>query len=261
VTPSFNQGMYLEETINSVLSQNIPDLEYIVMDGGSTDGSVEIIKRYSKYLTYWQSQKDGGQTDAICSGFERATGEVLCWINSDDRYEPGALQLVAREFEQDPELQLLYGDYSLSYSDGREVPKPKISFDLNICIYAFLMIPQASSFWRASIYRKVGGLNREFQYSFDYDFFLRVGYALKDQPRSIKHIQTSLSKFRVHDESKSVSQIPQFQIERSRIYQQFNLSKHAAVRRFWNYYQMLRTVWRFWIERRIFVYKKEKGKA
>ena len=137
VTPSYNQGRYLEATIDSVLSQGVRDLEYIIMDGGSTDGSVEIIQKYAKYLSYWQSAKDGGQTQAIHLGFERATGEVLCWINSDDRYEPGALALAVREFEANPKLQLVYGDYILVYPNGRELPKPKISFNFNICLHAF----------------------------------------------------------------------------------------------------------------------------
>lgn len=261
VTPSYNQGQYLEATIESVLSQGIRDLEYIIMDGGSTDGSVEIIKKYSKYLSYWQSGKDGGQTQAICAGFERATGEVLCWLNSDDRYEPGALALAEREFEADPRLQLLYGDYILSYQDGHEIPKPKISFDFNICLHAFLMIPQASSFWRASLYKRVGGLNPAYQFAFDYDFFLRAGYALRDEPETIKHVREFLSKFRVHDASKSVSEISRFKTERKSIVAPFGRSKYRPIRKVRTYFELSRAVWRFWVERRIFVYRKEKGKA
>jgi glycosyltransferase involved in cell wall biosynthesis len=261
VTPSYNQGQYLEATIESVLSQGIRDLEYIIMDGGSTDGSVEIIKKYAKYLSYWQSTRDGGQTQAIMDGFERATGEVLCWLNSDDRYELGALALAEKEFETDSKVQLLYGDYIVAYPDGREIPKPKISFDFNICLHAFLMIPQASSFWRASLYKRIGGLNPEYQYSFDYDFFLRAGYALRDEPGSIRHIQKYLSKFRAHDTSKSVSCIPLFLQENVRIKQPFGISKHRLIRQVRSKYELCRCVWRFWAERRVLVYRKEKGKA
>jgi glycosyltransferase involved in cell wall biosynthesis len=261
VTPSYNQGQYLEATIESVLNQGIQDLEYIIMDGGSTDGSVEIIKKYAKHLSYWQSVKDGGQTQAIMGGFERATGEVLCWINSDDRYEPGALALAEKEFKADPKLQLLYGDYTLTYPDGHEVPKPKVSFDFNICLHAYLMISQPSSFWRASLYKRIGGLNPEYQYAFDYDFFLRAGAELRNEPGSIKHVRKFLSKFRVHDASKSVSRVPLFEPELHRIKLPFGRSKYRPIRKIRTYFELCRCVWRFWDERRVFVYHKEKGKA
>jgi glycosyltransferase involved in cell wall biosynthesis len=261
VTPSYNQGQYLEATIESVLSQGIRDLEYIIMDGGSTDGSVEVIKKYAKYLTHWQSAKDGGQTQAVSAGFARATGEVLCWLNSDDRYEPGALALAEREFEADPRLQLLYGDYTLVYPDGREVPKPKISFDFNICLHAFLMIPQASSFWRASLYKRVGGLNSNYQFAFDYDFFLRAGWALRNEPGTIKHRGEFLSKFRVHDASKSVSLMPQFKSEMKLIRKPFGRSKYRPIRKIRTYFEWSRAVLHFWTERRILKITKEKGKA
>ena len=261
VTPSYNQGQYLEATIDSVLSQGIDDLEYIIMDGGSSDNSVEIIKKYAKHLSYWQSKRDGGQTQAICAGFERASGEVFCWLNSDDRYEPGALSLAEKEFEINSKLQLLYGDYILSYQDGHEVPKPKISFNFNICLHAYLMIPQPSSFWRASLYKKVGGLNPEYQHAFDYDFFLRVGYALRNEPGSIKHVRKFLSKFRVHDASKSVSEIPSFKPELRRIKQQFGVSKYRSLRKIRSNFELAHAVWRFWFERGIIIYRKEKGKA
>jgi len=123
------------------------------------------------------------------------------------------------------------------------------------------MIPQPSSFWRASLYKRVGGLNPEFQYAFDYDFFLRAGYALRNEPGSIRHVREFLSKFRVHDESKSVSQIPQFRAEMQRIKQPFKRSRYSLLRKIRSYFELARAVWRFWAERRIFVYRKEQGKA
>src|SRR5687767_11527952 len=109
VTPSFQQASYLEQTIDSVLSQGYPNLEYAVVDGGSTDGSVEIIKRYQKHLAYWVSEKDRGQTHAINKGMARATGEIRAYINSDDYYLPGTLQRVADAFQRDSGLDLVHG--------------------------------------------------------------------------------------------------------------------------------------------------------
>ena len=261
VTPSFNQAQYIEETIESVLSQGVQDLEYIIMDGGSTDGSVEIINKYAKYLAHWQTGKDGGQTEAIHNGFARARGEVLCWLNSDDKFEPGALALVEQEFAANPKLQLLYGDYTLLYSDGHEVPKPKVSFDFDICLHAYLMIPQPSSFWRAALYTRVGGLNPAFHYAFDYDFFLRAGYALREEPGSIVHVHKYLSIFRVHAASKSVSEMPKFKGEITQIWQQFGGSKYKSLQWLRSKYELMRCVWRFWAERRAIIYRKEKGKA
>src|SRR6266699_3928213 len=98
VTPSFNQAIYLESTLRSVLEQDYPHVEHIVIDGGSTDGSVDILQRYASRLAFWRSEKDGGQAEAIAKGFQRATGDILCWLNSDDLFLPGALRAVAEVF-------------------------------------------------------------------------------------------------------------------------------------------------------------------
>lgn len=113
ITPSFNQGKFLEGTILSVLNQNYPNLEYIIMDGGSTDNSIEIIKKYVDKLTYWQSKPDDGQSAAINEGFRHATGEIFCWLNSDDQYTEGALKIVGEYFTNHPECQWLCGSGKL----------------------------------------------------------------------------------------------------------------------------------------------------
>jgi len=110
VTPSFNQGRYIEATIKSVVEQGYPNLEYLIMDGGSTDGTVEIIEKYSDQLTYWVSEPDEGQTDALIKGFDRASGDILCWLCSDDLFEARTLQEVAETFVEHPDWEVVYGD-------------------------------------------------------------------------------------------------------------------------------------------------------
>src|ERR1035437_4288596 len=118
ITPSFNQGKYLESTIKSVLEQDYPNLEYIVIDGGSEDNSVEIIKKYEKHLAYWESVKDKGQSHAINKGFAIATGEILAWLNSDDTYEQNAIYNIAEWFRKYPELDFIYGDVNIIDEKG-----------------------------------------------------------------------------------------------------------------------------------------------
>ena len=110
VVPSFNQGNYLEETFRSIIGQGYPCVEIIVMDGGSTDNSVDVIKKYEKYITYWQSQKDNGQSDAINSGFRKATGDYVTWLNSDDVLLPGALLNIAKTIEKHPDVNWFLGN-------------------------------------------------------------------------------------------------------------------------------------------------------
>ena len=261
VTPSYNQGDYLEATIESVLSQGIPGLEYIIMDGGSTDQSVEIIRKYEKYLAYWQSQPDGGQTQAIIEGFRRASGDVLAWINSDDLYEPGTLAKVQREFDVNPQLELLYGDYSLLYPGGRKVAKPKISFDFSITLHAFLMIPQPSSFWSRGLYEAVGGLNPKYQFAFDYDLFLRFGKYLEDRPEAIRHVHDLWSQFRVHDTSKSVSLQERFMPEYEAILAQFGVPARGLMRDLRKNAALVKTLLRYYQERGFIPVRKAAGKA
>lgn len=261
VTPSFNQGEYLEETIDSVLSQNIKNLEYIIMDGGSVDQSVEIIKKHEKFLAYWQSKPDGGQPQAINEGFKRSSGDILCWLNSDDLYLPKTLQKVVDFFSQEKGAEFLYGDYFLLYPDGHIVAKPKISYDFDICLTSFLMIPQPSSFWTRKIYEAVGGINATYQYAFDYDFFLRIGNHLRLRPESLCHRHDFFSLFRVHNESKSVAQRKNFRAEHRQIRSQFGFSEKSFIKKSRQYYNMMRVLYRFHKERGFVPTRKEGGKA
>lgn len=261
VTPSYNQGSFIEETIDSVLAQNIPHLEYIVMDGGSTDNTVDIIRKYERHLTYWQSKPNEGQATSIKAGFARGSGEILGWINSDDLYERGVLSKMAELFEADLSAKLAYGDYSLLYPDGRLVPKPKISFDFEMCLYSYLMIPQPSSFWRRTVWDAVGGVNPKYHFAFDYDFFLRAASHLAGEPSAIRHVSDLWSRFRVHPSSKSVSQRGRFAAEHEQICRQFGIPDSALQRRTLQCYHLLRVLHRFHRERGFIPTRKEGGKA
>lgn len=175
VTPSYNQAQFLERTIISVLNQNYPNLEYIIIDGGSTDGSVEIIRKYEKYLAYWFSEADQGQSDALNKGFDKSTGEILAWLNSDDMYLPNALFNVARSFVKNPDAALIYGDYIKVDADDRCFAlRRQPSFDYQVCLHAYTMPIQPASFFNREAFFSVGGLNINLHYTMDYDLILRL---------------------------------------------------------------------------------------
>ncbi|NTU78068.1 MAG: glycosyltransferase [Chloroflexales bacterium] len=201
VTPSYNQASYLEETIRSVLLQGYPNLEYIVMDGGSTDGSVEILQRYAPWLSYWQSCKDGGQSMAIAEGFDRAQGSILAWINSDDRYQPGALARVAQFFSANPRVIFGNGDVHIIDAESRISsrlnavrPVPTITANLGAHCWA-----QQGSFWQSDAYRRIGGLDRSLRFCMDRDLFLRL--TRSGPARRIPG--PPLGDFRLHEEAKT----------------------------------------------------------
>ena len=199
VTPSYNQGQFIEETIRSVLLQNYPNLEYIIMDGGSTDNSVKIIKKYEPWLTYWVSEKDNGQADAIQKGFQKATGEVIGWLNSDDFFLPDALVKVGEKIHEDPGMEFIVGGGMLVDNEGRLFDKyysfPQ-SFESLLSIGQFSL--QMSSFWRRDVYSEIGGLDTGLRFCFDYDFFLRL--TRRRQPGGIDSL---LSASRMHPGSKT----------------------------------------------------------
>jgi glycosyltransferase involved in cell wall biosynthesis len=215
VTPSFNQGEYLEQTIQSVLSQGYPNLEYMIIDGGSTDRSVEVIRQYEKYLAYWRSHKDNGQTSAIMEGFQRANGDIIAWLNSDDCYEPGTLHTVAETFQKNKEALFVYGDYYVVRENGAKVLKKKVSCDFKIMAYSYLMIPQPSAFWDRRAYEALGGLDPELKYVMDYDLFLR--FAKTYPAKRFVHLRKPLSAFRLHQESKSVGSMAKFVPENEKV--------------------------------------------
>lgn len=181
VTPSFNQAAFLEQTITSVLGQEYPNLEYIVIDGGSTDGSVEIIRKYEKHLAYWVSEKDRGQTHAINKGLERSTGDLLAYLNSDDYYLPGTLKQVAEFSQTNPEADLIHGRCQIVDTEGHRVDQRVASIhsyeeilDLWRVWWNRRNFVQPEVFWTRRIMEKIGMLREELHWVMDYEYWLRI---------------------------------------------------------------------------------------
>ena len=199
ITPSYNQGRFIEETIKSVLDQGYPNIELIIIDGGSTDNTVEILKKYDGKIK-WVSEKDRGQSDAIIKGFMVASGEILTWLCSDDIYLPGALSKIAGHFEANPKLALLFGKSHYIDEAGKLVGEyPTGEFDHEE-MATFNMISQPSAFFTKEAYINSGGLDVELTYAMDYDLWLRI-----TKEGRVEYIPEFLSSYRLHDKSKTVS--------------------------------------------------------
>jgi glycosyltransferase involved in cell wall biosynthesis len=198
VTCCYNHVRFLEKTIRSVVSQNYPNLEYIIIDGGSTDGSADIIRRYADCLSYWESEPDEGQTHALIKGFERATGDILCWLCSDDLHEPWTLSEVADTFKQRSDIRVVYGDSVwIDASDRVIARKREHAFSRFIWMYDHNYIPQPSTFWRHDLYTQVGGLNQSFDIAMDADLWMRFA-----EVTSIHHVSRPWSRMRFYPEQK-----------------------------------------------------------
>ncbi len=214
ITPSFNQGQYLEATLQSVLGQNYPNLEYFVIDGGSKDNSVEIIKKYESQLSFWVSEPDKGQSDAINKGLRQATGDIITWLNSDDQLTAGTLQKVATYFEQYPDSWVIHGKTILfgEELDEQEKGSPATG-DLFPYYLAALPFPQPSSFFRKEAVQTYGLLNSQYHYGMDYDFFVRI--ALNHPFLAVEDV---FSRYLLHPESKSVALSANFATDYAKIF-------------------------------------------
>ena len=206
ITPSYNQSKFLEATIRSVLLQEYPNLEYMVIDGDSTDGSQEIIRRYADRLAYWVSEKDCGQSHAINKGLVRANGAILGWLNSDDVLAPGAIFRVVDYFTHHEDVDVVYGHIDRIDQHGKLMPTPilpkdKVEFDKNTALME-CVVNQPGCFWRRSIMDKVGLLNETLHYGLDYEYWTRM---LLDGAK-FKRLNDTVAQFRLSARSKTVEQ-------------------------------------------------------
>lgn len=225
ITPSFNQGQFIEETILSVLQQGYPNLEYIIMDGGSNDNTVDIIKKHEKHVAYWQSAKDKGQADAINQGFRKATGDILCWLNSDDFLMPGALLAVAEKLN--PANEEIFAGNCFHFKEnsamayGSDVQEASANY--HITDYDFYIQP--SSFWTRKAWEKAGELDLEMHYCFDWEWFIRA------EEKGVKSIFTNkyLSAYRIHEAHKSGSGAGKRIEEIKKIYARYNKNTHLDI--------------------------------
>jgi glycosyltransferase involved in cell wall biosynthesis len=216
ITPSYNQAAFLERTILSILNQGYPNLEYIIIDGGSTDGSVDIIKRYSNQLAYWESVPDRGQSHAINKGLQHATGDWVCWQNSDDIFYPKAFEILAKTIKKNPDLDLIIGNVKL-INEVDELIRPMcyVRPTYKSLLAEGMVLTNQAAFWRHSMHKKIGWLDESLHYGFDYEWFLRI---LKFTNASF-HVPVFIGALRFHSETKTSLNQDEFKLEYSKILQ------------------------------------------
>jgi glycosyltransferase involved in cell wall biosynthesis len=226
VTPSYNQGNYLAETMRSVLEQDYLNIEYIVIDGASQDNSADVIRSFSDRLAYWVSEPDRGQTEAINKGFAQAHGEILAWINSDDVYTPGAFKQAVQYLRDHPDVGMVYSDLNFIDEHSRVVGKfPARQTDLAHLRRGYVHIPQPAAFFRAKYWQQVGPLDPSFFFAMDYDLWVRLAKVTKLQyfPGPI------WAGFRLHSGAKSVDADDRCWPEMLRVHYRDGGSKFAPI--------------------------------
>lgn len=202
VTPSYNQGEFLEDTIRSVLEQDYESIEYVIIDGGSSDNSLEIIKKYADRLAYYVSEPDNGQTEAINKGFARANGQIFAWLNSDDTLEPGAVSEAVEFLQANPEIGMVYGDANYIDQHGNRIGRfPAAQTGYKRLRQGYVHIPQQSSFWRAELFRQVGPLDEDVYFAMDYDLWVRLA-----KVSELKYHRRTWANFRLHAGAKTIAE-------------------------------------------------------
>jgi glycosyltransferase involved in cell wall biosynthesis len=213
IVPSFNQSQFIEETLSSIISQKITDLEIIVIDGGSSDGTVEIIKAYDAKIKFWVSEPDNGQSHAINKGLEICTGDIVCWLNSDDLFMQNTLKEVNEIFESKPELDFILGETEMFNKDGIVSSNRLKNVELESQMLAGVATSQPSYFFKKSLLDRSGHLNEALHYGMDYDFFLRL--TLNGQ---YKYFDKTWSRYRLHDDSKTETSQLKFATEWNNVF-------------------------------------------
>lgn len=244
VTPSFNQGDFVEWTVRSVFDQRYPKLEYIFMDGGSTDNTLEKVGPYRHRFAHFESGPDGGQSAAIAKGFERSTGEIMAYLNSDDVLLPGTLNFVAAYFRDNPTVDFIYGHRCI-VNEVNEVTRyhilPKHS---NFLMRRWDLIPQESCFWRRSLLERAGNVDPTFRFAMDYDLFVRFMDAGK-----FRRVNRFLAAFRVHQHAKTSTQMSSIgRQEVGRVYEKYRIRPVPILGSLFCYWVQFRSA--IWVRRR-----------
>lgn len=217
ITPSFQQASFIEETIQSVLSQDYPTIEYIVIDGGSTDGSVEIIQRYANQLAFWVSEPDNGQADAINKGFSKATGKYIAWLNSDDVYYPGAVASAVAALEANSDVAFVYGQDVSVDGNGKTITTHKHSQYDVLDFLSMRIIGQPAVFMRKSAFDATDGLNLEFHFLLDHQLWIQMA-----RIAPVLYVPEIWAEAKYHPDAKNIAQAAKFLDE---IYQIINWAK------------------------------------
>ena len=226
VTPSYGYGHFIEWTIRSVLMQRYPKLELIVMDGGSRDSTVDVIRKYRSELKHAESKKDKGQADAVVRGFKHSTGEIMGYLNSDDMLAPGALEFVGQYFRDHPEVDMVYSHRVIVDNDNKVTGHWILPKHSDWYMQRWDYIPQETCFWRRSMYEKVGGIDRTYKFALDFDLFVRFMRA----GARIQRVDRFLGAFRVHTVSKTSSELHEGAV-------------HPEVARVWKKYKVRLARW------------------
>jgi glycosyltransferase involved in cell wall biosynthesis len=202
VIPSYNSVRYIERTLDSILAQSYPSVEVIVLDGGSTDGTVDVLRRYDRHLAFWESERDRGQSHALNKGFARATGDIFAWQNADDTYVAGAFEAVVDAFRLHPEKQIVFGDYYSIDAEDRVIER-NLAFDFSLRQFIFegFHLNAQATFWRRGVHCRFGSFDEALHYTMDYEMLLRFG--LREGEAAFYRVDAPLACFRRHSAQKT----------------------------------------------------------